>query len=149
MPPVAPEDQAPALEKPRPELGEPWQLLHRLVDGVEHLERPGPPGPVAEIGVVGRTGLRDRDWQQQAVVTAEPGNVLPTVGAILGGGGVGAALLIFTQIFKESLKGIGRASYCLTGTWDEPVVEQLSPEELQEGRICAGAPPGGFSIANP
>ncbi|MGE4657806.1 MAG: AsmA-like C-terminal region-containing protein, partial [Gammaproteobacteria bacterium] len=120
-----------------------------IVDGNAYTDNFKLTGPVAEIGVVGRTGLRDRDWQQQAVVTAEPGNMLPTVGAILGGGGVGAALLIFTQIFKEPLKGIGRASYCLTGTWDEPVVEQLSPEELQEGRICAGAPPGGFSIANP
>ena len=120
-----------------------------IIDGDAYTDNFKLTGPAAEIGVVGRTGLRDRDWQQLAVVTAEPGNMLPTVGAILGGGGVGAALLIFTQIFKEPLKGIGRASYCLTGTWDEPVVQQLLPEDLEEGRLCAGAPPGGFSVANP
>ena len=120
-----------------------------IIDGDAYTDNFKLTGPAAEIGVVGRTGLRNRDWQQLAVVTAEPGNMLPTVGAILGGGGVGAALLIFTQIFKEPLKGIGRASYCLTGTWDEPVVQQLLPEDLEEGRLCAGAPPGGFSVANP
>jgi len=120
-----------------------------IIDGDAYTDNFKLTGPAAEIGVVGRTGLRDRDWQQLAVVTAEPGNMLPTVGAILGGSGVGAALLIFTQIFKEPLKGIGRVSYCLTGTWDEPVVQQLFPEDLEEGRLCAGVPPGGFSVANP
>ena len=120
-----------------------------IIDGDAYTDNFKLTGPAAEIGVVGRTGLRDRDWQQLAVVTAEPGNMLPTVGAILGGSGLGAALLIFTQIFKEPLKGIGRASYCLTGTWDEPAVQQLLPEDLEEGRQCAGAPPGGFNIASP
>lgn len=99
-------------------------------------------GPAAEIGVAGRTGLRDRDLQQQAVVTAEPGNMLPTVGGLIAGAGVGAALLIFTRIFKEPLKGIGRASYCITGSWDEPSVERLTAEQLESEEICADLPPG-------
>jgi uncharacterized protein (TIGR02099 family) len=94
-------------------------------------------GPAAEIGVAGRTGLRDKDFRQQAVVTAEPGNMLPTVGAVIAGPGVGAALLIFTRIFKEPLKGIGRASYCITGSWDDPVVERLTAEQLEAEEICA------------
>ena len=100
-------------------------------------------GPGAEIGVVGRTGLRDRDYEQQAVVTAEPGKILPTVGALLSGPGAAAALLIFTQIFKEPLKGIGQASYCITGSWDEPDVERLSAEQIREGSLCAALPPEG------
>ncbi len=99
-------------------------------------------GPAAEIGVAGRTGLRDRDFRQQAVVTAEPGNMLPTVGGLIAGPGVGAALLIFTRIFKEPLKGIGRASYCITGSWDDPVVERLTAEQLEAEEICADLPPG-------
>lgn len=99
-------------------------------------------GPAAEIGVVGRTGLRDKDFQQQAVVTAEPSNMLPTVGGLLAGPGVGAALLIFTRIFKEPLKGIGRASYCITGSWDDPDVARLTQEQLEAGEICADLPPG-------
>ena len=104
-------------------------------------------GPVAEIGVVGRTGLRDHDYQQQAVVTAEPGKMLPTVGGLIAGPGVGAALLIFTRIFRESLKGIGRASYCVTGPWEHPEVERLSAEQLESGQLCAALPPQGMPAA--
>ena len=112
-----------------------------IVDGNAFTDNLKLTGPVAEIGVVGRTGLRDRDYRQQAVVTAEPGKVLPTVGGLIGGPGVAAALLIFTRIFKEPLKGIGRASYCVTGTWQTPTVERLTAEQLERGEICAELPP--------
>jgi uncharacterized protein YhdP len=108
-----------------------------IVDGDAFTDNLKLTGPAAEIGVAGRTGLRDKDFRQQAVVTAEPGNMLPTVGAVIAGPGVGAALLIFTRIFKEPLKGIGRASYCITGSWDEPVVERLTPQQLEAEEICA------------
>ncbi|HET8699515.1 MAG TPA: YhdP family protein, partial [Gammaproteobacteria bacterium] len=113
-----------------------------VVDGNAYTDNLKLTGPVAEVGVIGRTGLRDKDYHQQAVVTAEPGKVLPTVGALLGGPGVGAALLIFTRIFKKPLAGIGRASYCVTGTWAEPMVERLTAEQLEKGELCAELPPG-------
>jgi uncharacterized protein YhdP len=61
-------------------------------------------GPAAEIGIAGRTGLGSRDYDQTAVVT---GN------------------LLFSQIFKEPLKGITRGYYRITGPWDDPVVERV------------------------
>jgi uncharacterized protein YhdP len=112
-----------------------------IVDGNAYTENLKLAGPVAEVGLIGRTGLRDRDYHQQAVVTAEPGKVLPTVGALLAGPQVAAALLIFTRIFKKPLGGIGRASYCVTGSWSEPVVERLTDEQLEEGAVCAELPP--------
>jgi uncharacterized protein (TIGR02099 family) len=112
-----------------------------IVDGNAYTDNLKLTGPVAEVGLIGRTGLRDRDYHQQAVVTAEPGKVLPTVGALLAGPQVAAALLIFTRIFKKPLGGIGRASYCVTGTWSEPVVERLTDEQLEEGAVCAELPP--------
>jgi uncharacterized protein (TIGR02099 family) len=115
-----------------------------VIDGNAYTDNLKLTGPVAEIGVVGRTGLRDRDYRQQAVVTAEPGKVLPTVGGLLGGPAVAAALLIFTRIFKEPLKGIGRASYCVTGNWEEPMVERLSDAQLEHGPMCAELPPNGM-----
>jgi uncharacterized protein (TIGR02099 family) len=111
-----------------------------IIDGNAYTNNLKMGGPSAEIGVVGRTGLRDRDYQQQAVVTAEPGNMLPTVGGLLGGPGVGAALFVFTRLFKKPLSGIGRASYCVTGQWDEPEVERLSGDEVEAER-CAALPP--------
>ena len=111
-----------------------------VIDGNAYTDNLKLTGPVAEIGVIGRTGLRDHDYRQQAVVTAEPSNVLPTVG-LLGGPAVAAALLIFTRIFKEPLKGLGRVSYCVSGTWQEPMVERLTAEQLGKGEICAELPP--------
>ena len=112
----------------------------RIIDGNAYTNDLKFGGPAAEIGVVGRTGLRDRDYSQQIVVTAEPSNMLPTVGGLLGGAGVGAALLIFTRLFKEPLRGIGRASYCLTGNWEEPVVEAIDDDESAEALRCAQLP---------
>ncbi|HEY5623380.1 MAG TPA: YhdP family protein [Gammaproteobacteria bacterium] len=117
-----------------------------LIDGNAYTDNLLLTGPVADIGLVGRTGLKDRTYQQQAVVTSEATNVLPTMG-FLAGPGVGTALLIFTQIFREPLKGIGRASYCMSGTWDEPSIERLTPADLESGELCADLPPGGLSAA--
>ncbi|HUQ52428.1 MAG TPA: YhdP family protein, partial [Gammaproteobacteria bacterium] len=115
-----------------------------VVDGNAYTDNLKLTGPVAEVGLIGRTGLRDRDYRQQAIVTAEPGKVLPTVGALLAGPQVAAALLIFTRIFKKPLGGIGRASYCVTGTWGEPMVERLTNEQLEEGALCVELPPNGM-----
>ena len=118
-----------------------------IIDGDAFTDNLYLTGPLADIGVVGRTGLHDQDYQQQAVVTAEPGNILPTVG-FLAGPQVGAALLIFSQIFKEPLRGMGRAAYCVTGDWYEPSVERLTPTELHGDALCADLPPGA-EVAQP
>lgn len=114
-----------------------------VVDGNAYTDNLRLGGPVADVGIIGRTGLRDRDYRQQVVVTAEPGKMLPTVGALIGGPPVAAALLIFTRIFKKPLAGIGRASYCVTGSWAEPMVERLTAEQLEQGSLCAELPPNG------
>jgi uncharacterized protein YhdP len=119
-----------------------------VIDGNAYTDNLKLTGPVAEIGVIGRTGLRDHDYHQQAVVTTEPSNVLPTVG-LLGGPAVAAALLIFTRLFKEPLKGLGRVSYCVSGSWQEPSVERLTAEQLGKGQICAELPPPTAAAASP
>ncbi|HEX2493747.1 MAG TPA: YhdP family protein [Steroidobacter sp.] len=91
-------------------------------------------GPAAEIGVAGRTGLRSRDYDQTAVVTGNLGASLPVAGALAGGPAVGAALLLFSQVFKEPLKGITRGYYRITGPWDNPKVERI-----EESRAKAAA----------
>ena len=110
-----------------------------IIDGDAYTDNLRLAGPVVDIGLVGRTGLRDRDYEQHAVVTSEPGRILPAVG-FLAGPQVGAALLLFSEIFKEPLTGVGRVSYCVTGSWSEPVVERLTAEELQQNRLCANLP---------
>ncbi|MGH8185184.1 MAG: YhdP family protein, partial [Steroidobacteraceae bacterium] len=82
-------------------------------------------GPAAEIGIAGRTGLASRDYDQTAVVTGNLGASLPVAGVLAGGPAVGAALLLFSQVFKEPLKGMTRGYYRITGPWDDPVVERV------------------------
>jgi uncharacterized protein YhdP len=82
-------------------------------------------GPAAEIGMVGRTGLGARDYDQTAIVTGDLGGSLGVAGTVVGGPVVGAALLLFSQIFKEPLKGATRGYYRITGQWDNPKVEQI------------------------
>lgn len=92
-------------------------------------------GPAAEIGVAGRTGLSSQDFDQTAVVTGNLGASIPVAGAIAGGPAVGAALLLFSQMFKEPLKGIARGYYRITGTWDDPLVERVDASEAKESRV--------------
>lgn len=86
-------------------------------------------GPAAEIGIVGRTGLDARDYDQTAVVTGSIGSSLPVVGALAGGPVVGAGLLLFSQIFKKPLKGIARGYYRITGPWENPTVQRIESAE--------------------
>ncbi|MGB5589618.1 MAG: AsmA-like C-terminal region-containing protein, partial [Gammaproteobacteria bacterium] len=95
-------------------------------------------GRAADIGIVGTVDLVDRTYDQVAVVSAEVGNTLPVVGAIAAGPAIGAGLFVLKEIFKDSLSGIIRAQYSITGPWDDPVVERLT-----------GAPSGTAAGSNP
>ncbi len=88
-------------------------------------------GPAAEIGIAGRTGLATRDYDQTAVVTGNLGASLPVAGALAGGPAVGAALLLFSQVFKEPLKGITRGYYRITGPWENPTVERVDAAAIK------------------
>jgi len=88
-------------------------------------------GPAAEIGLIGRVGLKNKDYDQTAVVTGSVGNSLsiPVASALVGGPVVGAAVLLFTQVFKQPLKGLARGYYRITGSWDNPTVERIKSAE--------------------
>ena len=89
-------------------------------------------GPVADLGVVGRVGLATRDFEQAAVVQADLGSSLPIAGALAGGLGVGAALLIFSEIFKNPLKQATQVFYKIDGDWGNPKIERTNPGNLTE-----------------
>jgi uncharacterized protein (TIGR02099 family) len=98
-----------------------------LRDGNAYTENLLLKGPAAEIGLIGRVGLKNKDYDQTAVVTGSVGNSLsiPVASALVGGPVVGAAVLLFTQVFKEPLKGLARGYYRITGSWDNPTVERI------------------------
>jgi uncharacterized protein (TIGR02099 family) len=96
-------------------------------------------GPAAEIGLIGRIGLKNRDYDQTAVVTGSIGNSLPAAGLLAGGPVLGAAVLVFTQVFKQPLKGLARGYYHITGGWDNPTVERITSAEAAAAEAPKGA----------
>ena len=89
-------------------------------------------GPAAEIGMVGRTGLARHDYDQTVVVTGSLGQSLPAAGLLAGGPAVGAAMLLFSQIFKEPLKGMARGYYRITGPWESPNVQRVEASDVKK-----------------
>jgi uncharacterized protein (TIGR02099 family) len=98
-------------------------------------------GPAADIGIIGEASLASRDYKQTAIVNASVGDTLPIVGAIAAGPQVAAALLIFTQIFKKPLQGVGQVYYNIQGSWDEPMIESTNAEGFAAAYEAAGCPP--------
>ena len=86
-------------------------------------------GPAAEIGLIGRVGLKTKDYDQTAVVTGNLGGSPLSFAGFVGGPVVGAAVLLFTQVFKQPLKGLARGYYRITGSWDNPTVERIKSAE--------------------
>jgi len=95
-------------------------------------------GPAADVGIVGRAGLATRDYTQAAIVSANVGNTLPVIGAVIAGPQVAAALLVFSQIFKKPLQDIGQVYYGIDGSWDEPVVASADVARFAENSSAAG-----------
>ena len=102
----------------------------RIVDGETYTCNLSLEGPAANIGIVGRAGLVSRDYDQTAVVSANFGNTLPVVGAVVGGPQVAAVLLVFSQIFKKPLQEVSQIYYAIGGSWDEPLIETSSAREF-------------------
>ncbi len=82
-------------------------------------------GPAAEIGLIGRVGLKNKDYDQTAVVTGSVGSSPLSLAGFAAGPVIGGAVLLFTQVFKQPLKGLVRGYYRITGSWDSPTVERI------------------------
>lgn len=95
-------------------------------------------GSVADIGVVGRAGLAQRDYNQTALVSADVGSSLPAVGAVVGGPPAAAALLLFSQIFKKPLQELGQAYYQVSGDFDDPAIERTDARRFGATSELAG-----------
>ncbi|MGD9841610.1 MAG: AsmA-like C-terminal region-containing protein, partial [Steroidobacteraceae bacterium] len=96
-------------------------------------------GATAEIGIVGRLGLGARDYDQTAVVTGNVTGALPVAAVVAGGPVIGAAMLLFSQVFKEPLKGVARAYYHIGGGWDDPQVERIDADAAKASLSDADA----------
>jgi uncharacterized protein (TIGR02099 family) len=105
-----------------------------LADGDAYTDNLTLRGSAAEIGIAGHTSLKHRTYDQTAVVTGQLGASLGVAGALAGGPVIGAALLLFSQVFKEPLQGVTRGYYRITGSWDDPQVKRIDARELKDDR---------------
>ena len=87
-------------------------------------------GPRDDIDVASEDFGIDME-AETAVVTGNLGASLPVAGALAGGPVVGAAVLLFSQVFKEPLKGITRGYYRITGPWENPTVERVDAAAIK------------------
>ena len=95
-------------------------------------------GPAADVGIVGRAGLNNRDYDQSVIVSANVGNTLPVVGLFTGGPQVAAALLVFSQLFRKPLKDMGQVYYAVEGSWDEPAIGNANSQHFADTSDAAG-----------
>ncbi|MSQ92460.1 MAG: TIGR02099 family protein [Gammaproteobacteria bacterium] len=121
----------------------------QLTDGEAYTDNLTLRGSAAEIGVAGRTSLRDRTYDQTAVVTGQLGASLGVAGALAGGPVVGAAFLLFSRIFKEPLKGATRGYYRIMGSWDDPQLKRIDAQEMKDTKQVAAPQRAGESGSGP
>ena len=84
--------------------------------------------PVADLKVVGRTGFVARDFDQKITVIPAVSDTLPMAGGLLFGLEVGVAILLIDAIVGHEINKANLRQYHLTGTWENPVITDLSPK---------------------
>lgn len=86
-------------------------------------------GPVTDIGILGRVSLRDRTYDQLAVVRPHVSDAL-AVGGFVGGPLVGGTVLLISQIFRKPLSSLGESYYRVSGGWDQPVIDKVQKSQV-------------------
>lgn len=113
----------------------------KLRDGSAYTDNLKIHGSAAEITVKGRTGLRNKDYDQQMVVIPHIGNSLPVVGAVVGGPIGAAAGFAVQSVLGKGLNHVAIKRYHITGSWDKPVFTSVGESEQTVPYAPADAPP--------
>lgn len=104
----------------------------RLENGNAYTDNLVMAGPSAKIRVSGRTGLAAKDYDQVVTVKPQIGSSLPLAGALAGGLGIGAAILLAQQLFKPQIDDIAGYQYTIKGPWSDPQVERIAQQNAKE-----------------
>ena len=86
--------------------------------------------PTADLIILGATNIRERTYNQIAIVQPAVSDLLPGGAAILGGPAAAASMFLLTKILRRPLKDAGLAYYSVNGSWDKPLIEELQGDEI-------------------
>jgi uncharacterized protein (TIGR02099 family) len=92
----------------------------------------------ANIEFTGVTGLVDRTYDQQVVVTPHLSATLPIVGALAVNPAVGVALAVTQKLLGKQFDKIAQRTYEVSGSWDDPQFEQVSNQPVSEEEVDMG-----------
>jgi uncharacterized protein YhdP len=86
--------------------------------------------PAADVLISGRTGLRNKDYDQEMMVTPRAGVALPVVGALAGGPVGAAAGLVVQTLIGKKINRAARSRYKVTGSWEKPQIALIGREKV-------------------
>ncbi|MDP3294239.1 MAG: AsmA-like C-terminal region-containing protein [Nevskia sp.] len=79
-------------------------------------------GPSLKVEMRGRIGLAARDYDQKVTVFPDISTGVTVGATLLGGPIAGGILLVAQQLFDKPFNLLGKFSYRVTGSWDDPTV---------------------------
>jgi len=82
-------------------------------------------GSVSDVTIIGRTGLKDKDYDQMITIIPQVRDALPVLGSIVAGSTVGWAMLLFQRLFKDPIDDSVSIKYKVTGHWDDPKIDLI------------------------
>ena len=94
-------------------------------------------GPAAEINIKGRTGLRAKDYDQQALVIPHLGSSLPIVGAVVAGPLGAAAGFVAQGLLGRGINRVASARYRISGSWDKPDISLVEKKNLSAAEAAS------------
>jgi uncharacterized protein (TIGR02099 family) len=104
-------------------------------------------GPAAEIGLRGRTGLAEREYDLRVEVLPRTGSVLPALGALTAGPAGAAVGAVAQAVLQSPMKQMNRTLYSVTGSWDEPSIDVLEKGPARTEPARRGPRGGGAQSA--
>lgn len=100
----------------------------KLADGSAVTDNLNIDAPSLRLEMRGRVGLAQRDYDQRITVYPDVSSGV-TIGAfLLGGPAAGALALLAQEIFEGPLDKVTDFRYRITGSWDDPQAQPISPE---------------------
>lgn len=82
-------------------------------------------GSVSDVNIVGRTGLKEKDYDQVITIIPQVRDALPVLGSLVAGSSVGWAMLLFQRLFKDPIDDSVSIKYKVTGHWDAPKIDLI------------------------